>query len=113
MQKIYIASPYTLGSEGENVRISLDAANELINEGYAPFAPLLAHFQHMIYPQSYEVWMSLDIEWIGVCDAVLRLPGDSSGADREVEYARNNSIPVFYKISQIVEYYDDLDAQEL
>ena len=113
MRKIYIASPYSIGSEGYNVRVSLDAANELINEGYAPYAPLLHHFQHMIHPQGHNTWMELDIEWLSVCDALLRLPGESSGAEQEVEFARSNSIPVFYTINQLTEYYDDLDNQEL
>ena len=108
MIKIYLASPYSLGSEGENVRVSLIAANELINEGFAPFAPLLSHFQHMMFPQDYEVWMTLDLEWLSVCDCVLRLPGTSTGADLEVELARSNNIPVFYTINQVIEYYQAL-----
>lgn len=112
MIKVYIASPYTLGSEGENTRISLKAANELINEGFAPYAPLLLHFQHMIFPQEYETWMSLDLEWLSVCDCLLRLPGLSYGAEQEVEFARNNEIPVFYTINQIKEYYDSLADEE-
>ncbi len=108
MIKVYVASPYTLGSEGDNVRMSLKASNELINEGFAPFAPLLSHFQHMIFPQEYEVWMALDLEWVSVCDCILRLPGESSGADREVEFARSNDIPVFYHINQLKEFYNDL-----
>ena len=107
MIKVYLASPYTIGSEGENVRVSLIAANELINEGFAPFAPLLSHFQHMMFPQDYHIWMTLNLEWVSVCDCLLRLPGESSGADLEVEFAHNNSIPVFYTIAQILEYYTD------
>jgi len=111
MIRCYISSPYTLGSEGENVRISLKVADELINEGFAPFAPLLSHFQHMMFPQDYEVWMSLDLEWIGACDCLLRLSGESAGADRGVEFARSNEIPVFYTINQMVEYYNDLENE--
>ena len=112
MIRVYVASAYTVGSEGENVRISLDAGNQLINEGFAPFCPLLAHFQHMIFPQGYETWMMLDIEWLSACDCLLRLPGESSGADREVEFARSNSIPVFYTIEQLKEYYTDLADED-
>jgi len=107
MKKIYIASAYALGSESDNVRISLDAANELITEGFAPFAPLLFHFQHMIHPQGHETWLELDVEWLSVCDGVLRLLGESSGADMEVEFARSNEIPVFYTIGQVCEYFND------
>ena len=52
--------------------------------------------------------MELDIEWLSVCDALLRLPGNSSGAEAEVEFARSNSIPVFYNINQLKEYFIDI-----
>ena len=109
MIRVYIASPYTLGSEGSNVRASLDATDELIKEGFAPYCPLLGHFQQMVHPQDYETWMMLDIEWLSACSALLRLPGLSYGAEQEVEYARNNEIPVFYTIEQLKEYYHDID----
>jgi len=108
MIRVYIASPYTLGSEGENTRASIDASNDLINEGFIPFCPLLTHFQHMVHPQPYETWMKIDIEWLSVCHALLRLPGKSYGAEKEVEFARENEIPVFYTIEQLKEYYHDL-----
>ena len=111
MNKIYLASPYSLGDMATNVRISMEAANELINEGFAPYCPLLSHFQQLSFPQEYDIWMSLDLEWISVCDAMLRLPGESSGADREVEFARNNSIPVFYDLRVMIEYFNEDDDE--
>jgi hypothetical protein len=35
------------------------------------------------------------------CDAVLRLPGDSSGADTDVAIARERGIPVYYDIAEV------------
>ncbi len=35
------------------------------------------------------------------CDAVLRLPGDSTGADQDVAIARERGIPVYYKLDEI------------
>ncbi|MFF4714386.1 DUF4406 domain-containing protein [Streptomyces eurythermus] len=35
------------------------------------------------------------------CDAVLRLPGDSEGADQDVALARRRGLPVYYDIAQI------------
>jgi hypothetical protein len=46
--KVYIASPYTLGDVAVNVKRQLDCADELMNAGFAPFAPLYSHFQHMV-----------------------------------------------------------------
>lgn len=105
MKKIYIASPYTRGDVAVNVRRQIDCADELMNLGFTPFVPLLAHFQHLIHPRPYEDWTTLDLEWISACDAVLRLSGESSGADKETALANSLNIPVFYSISDLVKYY--------
>lgn len=102
MKKIYIASPYTLGDVAVNVRKQMDAADELISIGYAPFIPLLYHFQHLVYPEPYSVWTEIDNAFVLSCDAVLRLPGESRGADAEVKIARENNIPVAYSIGELV-----------
>ena len=39
-----------------------------------------------------------------MCDAVLRLPGESKGADNEVRVAKANKIPVFYSIDALTQY---------
>ena len=35
------------------------------------------------------------------CDAVLRLPGESSGADTDVAIARRRGIPVYFDLEEI------------
>ncbi|MGY0486144.1 DUF4406 domain-containing protein [Streptomyces sp. WG-D5] len=35
------------------------------------------------------------------CDAVLRLPGDSTGADQDVATARRRGLPVYHDVSEI------------
>ena len=101
MIKVYIASPYTKGDVAVNVKAQLDAADELMNEGFAPFAPLYSHFQHMAHPRPYEDWMKIDFEWIPACDCLLRLPGESSGADREIELAESLGMPVYYNMEEL------------
>lgn len=105
MVRIYIASPYTKGDVAVNVKLQLDCTDELINLGFAPFTPLYSHFQHMAHPRPYEDWLKLDLEWVSVCDCILRLPGESSGADREVEFAKANGIRVFYSIDELKNFY--------
>jgi hypothetical protein len=103
MKKVYIASPYTKGDVAVNVKAQIDAFAKLMDAGYAPFAPLYSHFQHMAHPRPYENWLKLDLEWIPVCDALLRLPGESSGADIEVELAKKLGKPVYYSIEELIE----------
>jgi hypothetical protein len=101
--KVYIASPYTKGDVAVNVKRQLDMADELMTLGYAPFAPLYSHFQHMAHPRPYQDWIAIDLEWVLACDVVLRLAGDSSGADGEVAFAREQGVPVVFSIPELVE----------
>lgn len=102
--KVYIASPYTKGDVAVNVKTQLDCVDELMNLGYAPFAPLYSHFQHMAHPRPYEDWLSIDLEWVASCNILLRLPGESSGADREVEHAKSLGIPVVYGVDELLQW---------
>ena len=106
MIKVFISSPYSIGDPVVNVRNQIDAADELIECGYAPYVPLLSHFQHLVHPQAYRTWMALDHEWLIVCDCLLRLPGISDGADREVEQARTMGIPVFSTIKGLRNFHE-------
>ena len=38
---------------------------------------------------------------LGHCDAVLRLPGDSTGADQDVATARRRGLPVYHDLAEI------------
>ena len=101
MKKIYVAGPYTKGDVALNVRNAFKAANELSLKGFAPFVPHYTHFWHLLFPHEYEFWLALDKEFIPCCDAILRLPGESSGADKEANYASELGIPIFYDIETL------------
>jgi hypothetical protein len=92
--KVYIAGPYTKGDVAVNVRNAIEAANRLADIGYAPFVPHLTHFWHLTFPRPYEFWCELDNAFLPHCDILLRLPGESAGADREVALAHKLRIPV-------------------
>jgi Domain of unknown function (DUF4406) len=105
MIKVYIASPYTVGDVAVNVKRQLDCADELMNLGFIPFVPLYSHFQHLIHPRPYDDWLKLDFEWLPTCDCILRLSGESKGADKEVQYATELNKPIFYSINELINYY--------
>lgn len=102
MKKVYIASPYTKGDVAVNVKLQIDTVDILMNNGFAPFAPLYSHFQHMVHPRPYEDWAEIDMEWVRVCNAVLRIGGESLGADAEVALAKELDIPVFYSVDELI-----------
>lgn len=104
--KIYVAAPYTKGDVAINVKNAFDAANRLADLGFAPFVPHYTHFWHMMFPRPYEFWLALDNEFLPCCQAVLRLAGESSGADKEVELAISLGIPVFRDIESLVNFFD-------
>ena len=105
MIKVYVAGPYTKGDVAVNVGNAITAADELFDNGFAPYVPHLTHFWHMIYPNKYEKWLQLDTEFLLLCNVVLRLDGDSEGADKEVITAQNAGIPIYYSVNEIVEHF--------
>lgn len=102
MKRIYIASPYTIGDTALNVRRQIEVANALMEMGFCPIVPLFTHFQHMIFPRPYEDWLAIDLCKIEGCHALLRLEGESKGADMEVDHARNRGIPVVYDLNELI-----------
>jgi hypothetical protein len=103
MKRIFISGPYTLGDVAQNVKGAMEVANELIELGYAPFCPHLTHFLHLNHAQPYEKWLEIDVSFLRVCDAVIRIPGESTGADSEVRIASELGIPVFYSKQELYE----------
>jgi hypothetical protein len=103
--RVYIASPYTIGDRFDNVKRSLAVADQLMSMGYAPYAPLLSHFQNELHPRPYEDWIATDLEWVRCCDVVLRLEGESKGADGEVAFARSRLIPVVLSVPELTRFF--------
>jgi hypothetical protein len=105
MIKVFISSPYTLGDVAVNVKNQIDMANILMDLGFSPYAPLYNHFQHMAHPRSYEEWMEHTLCWVEASDCILRLDGESEGADREVLRASELGMPVFYSLKELCDNY--------
>lgn len=47
----------------------------------------------------------LVLQWVESCDCLLRLDGESKGADIEVSRAKELKIPVFYSIDELKIFY--------
>jgi len=112
MKYVYVAGPYTGGDVVQNVRRAMTAANDLLVAGYTPHVPHLCHFLHLLNPQPYEVWMRLDFAWLEKCDVMVRLSGESSGADREELAARKLGMPVVL-IDELADGWTEKVAQAL
>lgn len=99
--RIYIAGPVTKGDRTHNFSQACIAQRELLSLGFAPFNPMLSMMHPDAWTIPYEQWMAMDFAWIEAADALLRLPGESDGADREVIHAQDFQIPVFYCIEAV------------
>ena len=127
-KRIYIACPIAKPATDDglcnNVRQANDAMLALMKAGYSPFNPALSAFAGGVHQDwlngdgkvfaaahrylnneftniSHTDWLSVDKAWVAVADAVLRLPGESKGADEETALANRLRIPVFTSIESL------------
>ncbi len=102
MKRIYIAAPFT-GDVDANCARAIDAAEEVLRAGFLPFVPHLYRAWDARHAGPYEQWMALCFAEIDRCDALLRLPGASAGADREVVYAIERRLPVVRCVGDLLD----------
>lgn len=105
MKFIFIAAPYTLGDVALNVKDAMDVANKLIDKGFFPYCPHLSHFLHMTKPQSYQTWIDYTLAWMEKCDAIIRLEGESKGADGEEARAREIGLPIYRSVDEFFRHW--------
>lgn len=133
-KRIYLAGPLTCGDLAVNINRATEAFNRLMELGFAPMCPhwscfaggvkvrelnpegptVIAEAQVQPTKATYAEWLDLDFAWVRVCHALLRLPGESTGADAEVAHARERGIPVFESIEAVADAYyrGELDQVE-
>lgn len=85
---LYVAGPYTRPDPVENTHRAARFATIVYDAGtYVPMVPHLSLLWHMVTPRGVDHWYELDLHQMSHCDAIVRLPGESTGADREMEQA--------------------------
>ena len=100
-RRIYVAGPMTKGDFWANVHAAIDAAQALRERGWFPHVPHFYAYWNARHERPYEDWLAQDFCWLEACEAIVRLPGDSAGADREVAYAQRLGMPVFYRLESV------------
>ena len=120
--RIFIAAPISKGDLLGNIQQADAAFFKLVEAGFAPFNPVLSVFAgtgnsvmrpdgtiwviaRTIHTIPWEQWLAISCEWVAVCDAVLRLPGESKGADLETEIASTKGIPVFTDLATLIAFF--------
>lgn len=109
---ILIAGPYRSGTDGDPERIASnlrrleEAAAPIYRLGHVPMIgewaalPTLRGMKEQD-AESGDVMYETAFRLLQHCDAVLRLPGDSTGADKDVEIARDRGLSVYTSIDDI------------
>lgn len=124
---VYIASPISKGDLAWNIQQATNAFKELAAAGFAPLCPQWSAFSGPVLVSStggtvyaiasaggcglsHAEWLAVDLVFVARSDAVVRLPGESVGADQEVEYALTHGIPVFDSVEAVVLWARESDA---
>ncbi|MFF2493463.1 DUF4406 domain-containing protein [Agromyces sp. NPDC058064] len=112
---ILIAGPYASGTGGDpelmaqNLQRLEEAAWPIFRAGHVPMIgewvalPVLssAGATGPSDPLAAEVMYPTAERLLQHCDAVLRLPGESRGADQDVAIARGRGIPVYHSLDEV------------
>lgn len=102
--KCYISGPLTSSGDPQaNLQTAIEAHRELMQAGFAPLCPHLTLHVDPHAELPHDDWMAVDIPWVLESDCLLRLPGESKGADIEVCVATEAKIPVYHSISELLE----------
>lgn len=100
---VYISGPVTKGNRNWNVYQGFEAQRELTESGYAPINPIASATYPFAWEEGFphETWMEVDLALVARADAVLRLPGESRGADEECAFADFKGIPVYGTVDDL------------
>ncbi|WP_193752199.1 MULTISPECIES: DUF4406 domain-containing protein [Microbacterium] len=109
---ILIAGPYRSGTNGDPALISRnlarleEASGPIFRLGHVPMIgewvalPILRTLDEAD-AEGGDVMYETAHRLLQHCDAVLRLPGESSGADKDVEIALDRGLPVYRSLEEI------------
>jgi len=115
---ILIAGPYRSGTDDRpelmaaNLRVLEEAAWPIFRAGHVPMIgewvalPVLASAgaTGVLDPLAEQVMYPTAERLLHHCDAVLRLPGASAGADQDVRIAQERGLPVYFSVEDVPGY---------
>lgn len=107
---VYVAGPVT-GDPWGCVRRATRMAHQLDQLGFDAYLAQVSVLHEIVDPQPYERWISLGFNMLARCDGLIRLPGDSPGADREVNHALELGLPVLSHHDDLKEWASYVRAQ--
>ncbi len=104
---IFIAGPYGDTNPPEVIEQNIENADEvaklLVLAGHIPFCPhkMTAHWERDDRLEEKH-WIGVDMDYLCTwADAILRIPGESRGADDEIRKALSLGLRVFFSTDEI------------
>lgn len=93
---VYISGPITKGSRNLNVYQAYQLHEMLMLSRCAVINPIASTQLPFAWQGNmpHETWMRADLPLVQRADLVVRLPGESVGADAEVKHAEAHGVPV-------------------
>jgi nucleoside 2-deoxyribosyltransferase len=103
-KRVYISGPYSGGKWGTNIKRAVEEAEAVAEAGHVPFIPhSMTALWSILHEKSGEEWLEQDYSWIEACDALIRIPGESPGGDKEVMYASSLNMPIYSSADSFLE----------
>jgi len=104
---IYLASVYSLNADEHLMQKRYEFVRgviaEFLNNGVSVFSPIVHCHEvakHHHLPKDWSFWKKVDLDYLSSCTDlfVLRMDGwkDSVGIRAEIDFARENGIPVTF-----------------
>ena len=106
--KVYVAGPISNGDLNHNINQAREAGLKLLKAGFAPWIPQLTCYFAGDVPEvlphgtTHEDWMGMDLPWVASADVLLRLSGESKGADMECDLAFEKGIPIYESVESLI-----------
>jgi uncharacterized protein DUF4406 len=105
---VYLAGPYAKPDPVVNTRNAITVAERLAESGRVVcHIPHLTLLHHLVAPHPVDHWYAWDLAVLSRCDAVYRMPGQSTGADREAAFGEQMGVPVFDSEEALLEWAAD------
>lgn len=108
-KRVFLAGPVTgSGTYPDNLHLAISTAQVLYDKGFHPFVPHLYFLWEMQRGGTdQEQFVELCRAFLPTCGAVLRLPGESPGADAEMELAKSLGIPTFTDPNKLYQAFEN------
>ncbi len=103
---VYVAGPYTHPDPVINTRNAILAGEELMKKGATLIIPDLCDLWHLSSLLEENFWYNYSLKLLFLCDALLRLGGESKGADKEVRIAEEELfLDIYYSLEEVPDAY--------